>query len=74
MLVEWVILADKTTRIDAPVEMIFDLSPKFKDVSVRGRVTRREGEKPLKLGIEFVSPFSSGQKTIKDFLRRAYKN
>ena len=66
------IIADFAPIPNSAVEMIFDISSDTKDVSITGKVTRTEGSNPAKLGIEFTSPFSPGQQTIKEFLSKAY--
>jgi Tfp pilus assembly protein PilZ len=54
---------------DTPVELIFDLGEKAKDISMRGRVIRVEsGKEGTDVGVEFTNLFSLSHKTVQEYL------
>lgn len=52
------------------VELVIDLSPTYRDVSLRGRVLRFQKTIGQKVAIQFTTPDSKGQQTLKNFLER----
>lgn len=63
------ILTDYNEEIsEGLVEVVIDLSPKNKDVSLRGRVLRFQKGIGQKVAIQFTSPFSKGHQTLENYL------
>ena len=56
---------------NAPVEVIFDLDEKSKDISLRGRVARVETKGDATgFGMQFTNLFSTGRKTIQEYINK----
>ncbi|MDZ4224776.1 MAG: PilZ domain-containing protein, partial [bacterium] len=53
---------------EGPVEIIMDLSPHHRDVSLMGRVLRSQNEYGKKVGIQFVAPEIKEANTLQNFL------
>lgn len=51
------------------VEVVLDLSPKLRDVSIRGRILRFKKSVGQKVAIQFTTPGSQGYKTLEKFLQ-----
>ena len=66
------LLTDFTPELNSSIEMIFDISSEIKDVSIMGKIIRKDGNNPSAIGIEFTVPFSHGRTTVKDYLTKAY--
>ncbi len=52
------------------IEVIIDLSKEERDVSLRGEVTRVEGEKGSRVGIKFTNLYTVGHQTLEKFINR----
>ena len=54
---------------NAPVEVIFDLDDKKRDISLQGRITHTEADdESTQVGIELVNVVSEGFKEIQEYL------
>ncbi len=63
------ILTDYNEEIgEGVVEVMIDLSPKYRDVSLRGRILRFQKAIGQKVAIQFSSTDSKGQQTLENFL------
>lgn len=63
------ILTDYSEEIgEGVVEVIIDLTPNYRDISLRGRVLRAQRAIGQKVAIQFTSPSSKGQQTLEKFL------
>lgn len=59
---------------ETPVEIIFDLNEKQRDISMRGNIVHRSEDadqpKDNKAGVRFSNLFSDGHKAVQEYLRR----
>lgn len=64
------LLADFNEEIsEGVVEIIIDLSPKFRDVSLRGRVLRSQKGIGQRVAVQFTSLSSKGSQALDSFLQ-----
>lgn len=65
------LLTDYNEEIDeGVVEVIIDLSPHYRDISLRGRILRFQKGVGQRVAVQFTSPDSKGLQTLKNFLTR----
>lgn len=63
------LLTDYNEEIEeGVVEVVIDLTPRYRDVSLRGRVLRSQRAIGQKVAIQFTSPESKGLQTLTSFL------
>ncbi|MBI4125792.1 MAG: PilZ domain-containing protein [Deltaproteobacteria bacterium] len=63
------LLTDFTEEIEEGlVEVVVDLSPRYRDVALRGRVLRFQKGVGQRVAVQFTSPDSKGMQTLKNFL------
>lgn len=63
------LLTDYNEEIDeGVVEVVLDLTPRYRDISLRGRVLRSQKTIGQKVAIQFTSPESKGLQTLTSFL------
>lgn len=57
---------------EGPVEIVMDLSPNHRDVSLMGRILRFQKEYGKKVGIQFVEPKNKELNALDNFLNSRY--
>lgn len=63
------LLTDYNEEIsEGVVEIVVDLSPKYKDISLRGRILRFQKSIGQKVAVQFTSTHSKGQQALENFL------
>lgn len=65
------LLTDFTEEVEeGVVEVVIDLSPRYRDVSLRGRILRFNKGVGQRVAVHFTSPDSQGMQTLRSFLTR----
>ena len=65
------LLTDFTEEIEEGlVEVVIDLTPRYRDISLRGRILRFNKGVGQRVAVQFTSPDSKGLQTLKSFLSR----